>query len=219
MGPHQRGKQDTDLARRRDIADRREDHGGQHEDIGKRAEQGNQDHGLPLPGPGGLHLFAAPEGERSHHDHPAEVGAPVLQDGRDQHGAHRLFVDDCIRRDHATGEQRERDSARGARLAQLGRVPREKESSPNHERCAAEGDHARSLAEHGDRDQNRKERARRARERIDDREIAIPVAAVKQQIIGGMEQGACEDEGERGRRKVEVLKVHDRRRKRGVEQC
>src|SRR5436309_12683349 len=85
VGPHQRGKQDTDLACRRDIADRREHHRSQHEDIGERAEQGDQDHALPLPGPGGPHLSAAPERHRSHHDHPAEVGAPVLEYRRDQH--------------------------------------------------------------------------------------------------------------------------------------
>jgi hypothetical protein len=92
---------------------------------------------------------------RRHHDHPAEGGAPVLEDGRNQHGAHGLFVDDCIQRDHATGEQGERDSSRGARLAQLGGARREKESSPDHQRRTAQGDDARPLAEHGDRDQNR----------------------------------------------------------------
>jgi len=134
-----------------------------------------------------------------------------------EHGTHGLFVDDCIRRDHAAGEQRERHPTCRARLAQLGGICREKESSPDHERRAAHRDDARPLAEQRDSDEHGEEGAGRSRQRIDDRKVGVAVASVEQKIISRMEHGARDDEGERGRRKVEMLKVYDRRRKGGVE--
>src|SRR6266571_300942 len=206
---HQRREQNADLARRRDVADRGKHHRRQHQDVGKRAEQRHQDNSLALPRPRGPHLLAAPQCERRHDDDPAEIRAPVEENRRYQRGAHRLLVHHRIERDHAAGEQCERDSAQRSRCAQPRRARREKKRAADHQRRAGERHNTRTLAEQRHRDRHRQERAGRPRERIDDREVAMAIAAVEQQIVCGVEHGAREDEGERRRRELEVLNDDD----------
>ena len=49
MGAHECGEEDRDLARGRDQAHRGEDHGGEHENVGKGRQERDGDDGAALP--------------------------------------------------------------------------------------------------------------------------------------------------------------------------
>ena len=131
--------------------------------------------------------------ERPEHEQPERDARPVEDDRRDQVVAHRDLVDDGVERDRAAGEERESRPLRPVAREEPQRVAGEEIRAENDECGAGEREHARPLAEKEHRGGDGEHRPGRPRERVDHREVAVPVAAVEQEEVDGVDRGAREN--------------------------
>jgi hypothetical protein len=117
-----------------------------------------------------------------------DVRAPVVDDRLQPERANRLLVPERVRGDREAGEQRERDGAAPV----LGLRPRraagacEREHRGDDDPPAGQRERARVLGEDHERGEGREQRARPARERVDEREVAVAVAALQQHEVQGV---------------------------------
>ena len=195
---HQCPEKDTHLPCRGDVADRREAHRRQHEDVGQRDQHADPDHLSPAGPPTLTNLVPATEGLGCQETRYCEAGPPLLDQGRDAVSSNRLLVAESVRGDQNAGQQPECDGpfrVGGCRLDGSGQG----ENAQDNEDRPEQGDHGGPLAEHqngGDRGQNR---ASAPCDRVDDREVAVLISTLKDEEVDDVDESAGEDEEPSGR--------------------
>src|SRR5260221_8446419 len=195
MRAQEHADQYADLAGRRDIADRREDHRGEDEQERKRPQETDADDFAAMRLPAVAHRMPlAPRGGWEEERADYRAGVVLAQRWHMQRG-HRVFVPKRIGGDATTSE----NSVKAA-LAQaigIGRAmaaARDDEHADQDKGDADQSEPARPLAEENHRTGGRKERARAARERVDQREVADIVAALQNEVVSEVNEAGAEQE-------------------------
>src|SRR5215218_9127618 len=176
--------QNADLPGGRHVADGCPGERVEDQDVGEGTEEANTER-LPLRAlPATAHGLRAVQHPGAQQQRVREAQAPEVDDRREVLVADGLLVPERIGGDRDAGQQGERDP----RFLCATWASGEREDGAYDQRRSGQRQRTRSFAEEGDRDDRGQQRAGAARERIDEREVAVAVTPLQQHEVEAVER-------------------------------